>query len=170
MNFISNEDINTFCESLKRLTYERKIEIAKQYVKRLYTMLYDSRLRKQPNIDRDYLKEAANMCIATMIAYSAGGNGEYSRKEYQFCCDLFGDDYKARYDLSLSNYDNFCYQMESHKGNFWTNNFIELTKYISANNMQAIALYMFIFASADGEVVSSKRTSIINFLNKCYCI
>ncbi len=168
MKFMTNEKFDALADGSSVLSYEKKLELSKDFVDIMIKELTEAMFRKNPNMDKSYSKEAADNCFGTMIAYSAGGNGGYSQKEYQFCRDLFGDDYKIRYDLSLSDYDSFCYRMNYYKGKYWTENLIELSKYMDTQTKKNIATFMLVFASADGEVVSAEKKSILDFLNKFY--
>lgn len=168
MKFMTDEYFEKLAEAHSILTYEKKLEISKSFTPILIKELTEARFKQNPNSDESYSKQAAANCFGTMIAYSAGGNGSYSRKEYQFCRDLFGDDYRISYDLSLSSYDSFCDMMNYYKGNFWTNNLIELSKYMDAQTKKNVAGYMLMFSSVDGEVVSTEKKSIYDFLNRFY--
>lgn len=169
MGFLTVEDIDALVGGSNNMTYAQKMEIVKECKSQLIGYFEQAYLKSSSTPDKSYSRQAATMCIATAIAYSAGGDGLISRAEYEFVKEMFGesDDYDIRYHMQISGgYETFCYQLSSNKGKFWTDNFIEKAKYLNLGDKKSVAAFMFLFASSDGEITEAEKRSILDLLNK----
>lgn len=175
MNPFSSKDMDKMYELLSRVaknTFDQKVTLYKKYLPGLIASIKEAELKQNPNCDETDLRKTVANSISTMIAYSANANG-ISKMEYDLWNQLFPREWEdfelfeiRHYTTGLNDYDSFCYQIRAHKTDFWTNNFLELTKYMSREDKESIAIFMFLFAIADGPLCDAEKKSIVGLLNR----
>lgn len=152
-------------------SFADKVKISKKYIPGLIVTVKDAELKRYPNSDETSLRKEVANAVNTMMAYSAHANG-ISQTEYELWNRLFPREpenfelFEIRSYTCSGDYGSFCYQVNAHKTDFWTNSFLELTKYMDREDKESIAIFMFMFAAVDGVVGDAERKSIVGFLNR----